>query len=537
MHAPVAMEIVEVAEVWAAHPVGFALLTAPPYQYVAYYDADRRMTVASRRLDGGDWVRQVLPEQVGWDSHNNVTLALDGDGYLHVAGNMHVNPLVYFRSERPHDVTSLVRVSSMVGREEERVTYPRFLRGPRGELLFTYRDGSSGSGNEIYNVYDLHTRSWKRLLDVPLISGEGRMNAYVEGPVPGPDGYYHLAWVWRDTPDAATNHDVSYARSKDLIHWEKSDGTPYKLPITIDTAEIIDSVPPFGGAINNNVKIGFDSKGRVIVTYHKFDDDGITQLYNARREADGWRIYQTSRWEYRWEFGGGGTIPFEIRLDPVRAVKLQTGVGAGSVEPTALSRKASALPLRGTLNPTPYWAPNPALKRVPDPALRKALDPGLRLTPDAALRHRPGSALDWSSQFAEGKLSQAPSDATQRSAALPGRREGEGSGTDVRLIQTYTHVAYGRILMELDEETLQPIAVYKAPPPLPEELAVPESSFPGMEVQWANDLGESPQPGIWYMLRWESLKPNRDRPRTGPLPPPSMLRVIKVASGGGRGSP
>jgi len=118
MDAPGAMEIVAVAEVWSAHPVGFALLTAPPYQYVAYYDAKRRMTVASRRLDGGDWVKQVLPEQLGWDSHNNVTLALDGDGHLHVAGNMHVNPLVYFRSERPHDVTSLVRVSHWLGEKK-----------------------------------------------------------------------------------------------------------------------------------------------------------------------------------------------------------------------------------------------------------------------------------------------------------------------------------------------------------------------------------------------------------------------------------
>lgn len=533
MDAPGAMEIVAVAEVWSAHPVGFALLTAPPYQYVAYYDAKRRMTVASRRLDGGDWVKQVLPEQLGWDSHNNVTLALDGDGHLHVAGNMHVNPLVYFRSERPHDVTSLVRVSHMVGREEERVTYPRFLRGPRGELLFTYRDGSSGSGNEIYNVYDLRTRSWKRLLDVPLISGEGRMNAYVEGPLPGPDGYYHMAWVWRDTPDAATNHDVSYARSKDLIHWEKSDGTPYKLPITIDTAEIIDPVPPFGGAINNNVKIGFDSKGRVVVSYHKYDDNGITQLYNARREVDGWRIYQTGRWEYRWEFGGGGTIPFDIRLDPVRVVKLQAG--AGSSGPAAGSGQAPALSLWGTPNPSPDSSPNPALKMAPDPALRKALDPRLRLTPDLALRHRADPALDWSFQSTKALPSRAPADARQRSEALPGW--GEGSGKGVRLIQTYTHVSYGRVLMELDEETLQPIAVHEAPPPLPEELAVPESSFPGMEVQWANDLGESPQPSTWYMLRWESLKPNRDRPRTGPLPPPSMLRVIKVASGTGSGSP
>jgi hypothetical protein len=31
----------------------------------------------------------------------------------------------------------------------------------------------------------------------------------------------------------------------------------------------------------------------------------------------GWRIYQTSDWDYRWEFQGGGSIPFEIGFGPV----------------------------------------------------------------------------------------------------------------------------------------------------------------------------------------------------------------------------
>lgn len=427
---PTAGEILDVAEVWSGHPVGFALYTAAPYQYVAYYDHERRMTIASRRLDSREWRTHVLPEQVGWDSHNNVTIAVDDEGCLHVAGNMHVVPLIYFRSERPNDIFSLVRVSQMVGREEDRVTYPRFLRGPGGELLFTYRDGSSGSGNEIYNVYDVQSSRWRRLLDVPLIDGEGRMNAYVEGPVIGPDGLYHMAWVWRDTPDAATNHDVSYARSRDLVHWQKSDGTPYELPITIGSVEVVDPVPPFGGAINGNVKIGFDSHKRVIISYHKFDENCITQCYHARREEGGWRIRQAGQWEYRWEFGGGGSIPFEVRLGPVR----------------------------------------------------------------------PGA---------------------------PGR-----------LTHTYWHIKYGEMLAELDEETLQLVDERKAPPRFPASMLQPESSFPGMEVQWAEDLGENPESdqGVRYALRWESLAPYRDRPRQGQLPPPSRLRVVKVLGGANRRS-
>lgn len=94
-------------------------------------------------------------------------------------------------------------------------------------------------------------------------------------------------------------------------------GRAYELPITFERGEIIDPVPTKGGLINGNTKIGFDSQDRVIISYHKFDDGGDTQVYNARFEGDGWQRYQTSDWAYRWAFEGGGTIPFEIQVGPV----------------------------------------------------------------------------------------------------------------------------------------------------------------------------------------------------------------------------
>ena len=56
----------------------------------------------------------------------------------------------------------------------------------------------------------------------------------------------------------------------------------------------------------------------------------------------------------------------------------------------------------------------------------------------------------------------------------------------------------------------------------------PEVKFPGIQVRWAEDSGETGEKDSYYMLRWETLGSNRDRPREGLLPPPSMLRVIKV---------
>ncbi|MEK7409013.1 MAG: BNR repeat-containing protein [Acidobacteriota bacterium] len=414
---PEVARVIDVMPVWSGHTVGFDFLTHRNRQFIAFYDAERHMRVAARALGSAEWKFVRLPSDLKWDSHNYVTMAIDDQGYIHLSGNMHVVPLVYFRTTRPLDIETFERIPAMVGPNEDRCTYPHFLRGSNNEFLFTYRDGRSGAGNQIYNVYEHKTRSWRRLHDAPLSDGRGKMNAYFIGPVKGPDGCFHLCWVWRDHGGCETNHDLSYARSRDLVHWETSSGKPVPLPMTIETAEIVDPAPVRGGMINGNTRIGFDSAGRVILTYHKFDARGITQAYTARLEGSKWVIRQTSQWSYRWDFQGGGAIPFEIRI--------------GSVH-----------------------------------------------------------------------------------------RDGKGN-----LLLDYQHVKEGEGVWVLDEKTLKPVGQREKTRAWPKELERPESDFPGIAVRLLPSAGSS---GARYVLRWETLGPNRDRPREGPLPPPSMLRVYEL---------
>ncbi|AUP77012.1 hypothetical protein CWS02_23110 [Enterobacter sp. EA-1] len=58
-----------------------------------------------------------------------------------------------------------------------------------------------------------------RLLEQPLLSGSGLRNAYARLPIIGPDKQWHMIWMWRDTPHCETCHDLSYARSPDMINW------------------------------------------------------------------------------------------------------------------------------------------------------------------------------------------------------------------------------------------------------------------------------------------------------------------------------
>ena len=427
-------EVVDLEPVWSGHPVGFCLLTHGTDQFAAYYDAKRQMTVAHRKLPSGKWTFQKLPRTTKWDSHNYVTMVVDRTGRIHLSGDMHCAELFYLRTERPLDITTFRPIKTMVDpKREQRVTYPVFLRGPDDELLFRYRDGRSGNGNDLYNAYDPKTRTWRPLLATPLTSGQGKRNAYCTRPVKGPDGRFHMVWVWRDTSDAATNHHPSYARSRDLRTWETSAGKKLALPITLATGDVVDPIPPRGGIINGNVRLGFDSNGGPVVTYCKYDSEGNTQIYAARPEDGVWRIRQVSDWKgYRWDFGGGGAIGFEVRVGAVQA-------GAD-----------------GTL------------------------------TLSARNKH-------------------------------------------------------GNSRWVLDEKTLRPLPPEDRPkPPAPKKRPKPagaipssvlskvESTFPGMLKRRAYDVGKPSEANVRYALVWETLGPNRDRPRTGPLPEPSMLRVVKL---------
>lgn len=307
-------------KVWAGHKVNFDFLATGGRLIVAYYGEDRELILASTRLGENRFSHCRLPVRTGWDSHNYIALAADREGVLHLAADMHASPLVYFRSEHPYDIGSMRRIDRMTGAEETRCTYPIFMTGNNGELLFHYRSGSSGDGSEIYNVYSSGQKSWSRLFDAKLTDGEGKRNAYFTGPVKGPDGFFHLIWMWRDTPDCETDHDLSYMRSRDLVHWEKADGTAVALPARYDSPGLIfdRTASRFSGLINMNNAIGFDRSGRVVATYHKYDENGFSQIYNARLDREKWTIRQADNWHSRWNFSGGGSIPCEIQAGAVR---------------------------------------------------------------------------------------------------------------------------------------------------------------------------------------------------------------------------
>ncbi|MEO0587260.1 MAG: hypothetical protein AAF078_06425, partial [Planctomycetota bacterium] len=102
---------------------------------------------------------------------------------------------------------------------------------------------------------------------------------------------------------------------------------------------------------------------------------------------------------------------------------------------------------------------------------------------------------------------------------------------DGRLAVPYRHWKAGSGLLVVDEATLELVDVVARPAaesPYPPGLSSVESDFPGMRVNWQQDIGGDGDAGSRYVLRWETLGRNRDRPREGELPENSDLVLYQV---------
>ena len=293
-------------------PAPAFLYTFGPAQYVCYYDAAHWLTVAKRTLPAMStrWIYARLPTQIAWDSHNSITLAVDRNGHVHLSGNMHCVMLIYFRSREPGNISTFERLP-MTGKEESVVSYPNFMKGRDGALLFNYRHGHPGRGIIVVNRYHSRTRTWSRMMARPLLDGEGRRSAYNSQPRRGPDGRFHMVWLWRDRASCDTNHDLSYARSPDLVHWETATGESVSLPLRLSNRSlVVDPVPTRSGLINGGTPLSFDTYGRPVIAYHKHDANRSMQIYVARLEEGIWVRRQLTGWDQEVLFRGVGSMGF-----------------------------------------------------------------------------------------------------------------------------------------------------------------------------------------------------------------------------------
>ena len=313
------------------------------YQYATHFDADRKLCLARRKLDDparGDWQVIRFDDYTfkGNDTHNAPVLGVcPADGTIHLAFDHHGHPLRY-RVSRAGVATdpAAIKWSQQLfgptvdalepGKPIARVTYPRFITTPDGNLQFQCRIGGSGNGDAY--LADYRDGRWSNF--APFISGAGQLgnsksrNAYENGYTYGRDGALHVTWCWRESVGGPmSNHDLCYARSDDRgLTWRNDAGDIVAtrggpLLITAGSPGVVGyAIPQRRGLINSTCQ-ALDGRGRVhVVTRHLPDDVAAPATWEETRKLTRFFHYwrdDAGRWQRSaMPFGGSrGQLCFD----------------------------------------------------------------------------------------------------------------------------------------------------------------------------------------------------------------------------------
>jgi hypothetical protein len=251
------------------------------------------------------------------DAHNSISIIADGKGILHLTWGHHNIPLNYCKSIAPGSL-DLTDKMQMTGLNEQKITYPEFYNLPNGGLLFFFRSGASGRGNLVINKYNIESGTWTQLHQ-NLINGEEKRNAYWQAFV-DIKGTVHLSWVWRESPDVASNHDMCYAKSEDGgLTWKKSTGEKYSLPINAESAEYAFKISQNSELINQTSMCADENGNPYIATYWRDKNDSVPQYHLIYKKETEWKINNLGFRKTPFSLSGSGTKRIPISRPQVIA--------------------------------------------------------------------------------------------------------------------------------------------------------------------------------------------------------------------------
>jgi len=295
-----------------------AIVSFAGYQYAAWYeDSDhdsstRHIWIARRKLHGAEWQKMVLRDyqQTRNDGHNTISIGISGDGIIHMAYDLHNMDMNYRKSVSPvaleaekHPWTSDIFTPNLKSLSQwdsslfNKMTYPRFLRLEGGDLLFEFRRGRSGLGDDYLWRYHIATAQWLPVgTEFGLyLKGIGN-NAYING-IDCHRGKIYVSWTYRNFVEDGgpseyssqagpngpeNNHDLLFAFSEDDgITWKDSNGKRLNSPIMPSEEGIVAFKIPMNSGILNQ-------EGQTV------DINGVFHVVN-RETTDG-----TASWYHYW---------------------------------------------------------------------------------------------------------------------------------------------------------------------------------------------------------------------------------------------
>jgi len=266
--------------------------------YGTYLSGDGSLMVFKYSLADGSISIQDTGYDVSdtTDPHCSPSIAVDKDGYIHVALCNHASGSpVFLRSTNPEDITSWE--TEDIPHTSAYVTYLRYIKDENGELYAYYRDDVPRK----LAKYNRTNKTWE--LIVSDLVDTSTNQCYID-IVATPDGKFHLVGMWRTgaIDDSDFSHrNAFYAYSDDHGQtWRHiADGSAFTLPISEDQLTSSDIFEPASQGtsieIMNNQKCDAHN-GYIIVPYLKTDTNDRLNYFVSVWDGSSWRVIQVSNY-------------------------------------------------------------------------------------------------------------------------------------------------------------------------------------------------------------------------------------------------
>ena len=281
-------------------------------RYFVYVAPDLRAMVG--RIDANGLVTEKEIESgyaVTDDGHNEFTIGIDKDGFLHILGDMHNNSLRYWRSSQPRSIDSFEKKFGDI--PDTSFTYYRFHIDQNSELYLSarvqtldtyYERGGRGVG---LFAYEASSKKWLTRGELP--SKEDAVHPVVFWQNSGQNGgsyqmyktdimfdannRMHMAFMV-NTNDSENRHNYAvYAYSDDGgVSFQRADGTKLTLPMSIgDQAREPDVLAGYQNAdLSEHASLFRDENNRPAV-YFALDGD---TYYRYLQKEDGQNTWSSN---------------------------------------------------------------------------------------------------------------------------------------------------------------------------------------------------------------------------------------------------
>jgi len=204
-----------------------------------------------KRLSDGTWSFGILrdpngntwrhPDDIG---HDQPTIAIDGDGFIHVFADMHNQPRgwYYFRSSAPGDLSNIRRkfdIPNLSSAGDKQRTYPVAATSPNGDIYLIIRNRSSGNGRGELFRFDNSSRAWQAISAFATGSVDNAV-VYPDDVVVDDTGVVHIIFSFAAGSTSGLRHYGSYLQYRPATNsFHTINGNSVSTPVSINTPNMV----------------------------------------------------------------------------------------------------------------------------------------------------------------------------------------------------------------------------------------------------------------------------------------------------------